>query len=84
MTLTNLIGIIAAVLSVTAFLPQVAKTVKTKSTKDLSLAMFAGLIIGIALWLTYGILKGAYPIIIANSIILVLASIVLAYKLKYK
>ncbi|MDH2916447.1 MAG: SemiSWEET transporter [Gallionella sp.] len=83
MELVELVGSLAAVLTTTAFIPQVWQVWRTKHTKDISLAMYALFTCGVALWLGYGILLGAWPIILANSITLMLAGSVLALKLKF-
>ncbi len=80
----TLIGFVAAVCTTVAFFPQVIKIIKTKQTKDIALGMYAIMIVGIGLWLLYGILLHKWPIIIANAITFVLASIILVYKLIYK
>lgn len=64
------IGIIAGALSCTTFLPQVIKTWKSKSTKDLSLVMFLIASVGTTLWLVYGILIHSISIIGTNIIVL--------------
>ncbi len=84
MSATNFIGILAGILTTSAFLPQVIKTVRTKSTKDISLVMFAVTSTGLLLWLLYGILAGAVPVIIANAVSLPLCLTILVYKLMYK
>ena len=53
---SEIVGMIAGALSCTTFLPQVIKTWKSKSTKDVSLTMFLIASLGTALWLVYGIL----------------------------
>ncbi len=77
------VGLLAAFCSTAAFLPQVIKTWRTRSTKDISLVMFTVLIIGILLWLTYGIIIRDIPLIIANTITLVFAGTILFFKLKH-
>ncbi len=79
----TLIGFVAAVCTTASFVPQVIKTFKTRHTADISLLMYAILAFGITMWLTYGILLKSPPIIFANSISLVLASIILALKIKH-
>ena len=69
------IGFCAAVLTTLGFLPQVIKTWRTRSTKDISLGMFMVLCVGIILWITYGVLRADTPLIIGNSVILALAGI---------
>jgi MtN3 and saliva related transmembrane protein len=75
------IGFAAATLATIAFLPQVIKTVQTRETKAISLPMYILFCTGVALWLTYGLLVGDMPLIIGNIVTLLLAGIVLSYKL---
>jgi MtN3 and saliva related transmembrane protein len=84
MNAANLIGILAGILTTSAFLPQVVKTIRTKSTKDISLWMFAVTSTGIFLWLLYGILTRAVPVIIANAVSLPLCLTILIFKLRYR
>jgi MtN3 and saliva related transmembrane protein len=77
------IGAIAATLTTCSFLPQVWRVWQTRHTKDISLAMYALFTVGVALWLAYGILLGAWPIVIANGITLLLAGTVLVLKLRF-
>ncbi len=77
------IGGIAATLTTCSFIPQVWRVWRTRHTKDISLLMYVSFTGGVALWLFYGILLGAWPIIIANSITLVLAGTVLTLKLRF-
>jgi MtN3 and saliva related transmembrane protein len=82
--LNDSIGIIAGTLTTIAFLPQVIHVLKTKSTEDISLMMYVVFITGIVFWLIYGILLGAWPVIIANVVTFILALIVLVMKLRYR
>ena len=77
------VGLLAGTLTTISFFPQVIKTIRTKETKDLSLAMYIVLAIGIFLWTTYGFLIKDIPVILANSISFILASIILFYKIRY-
>ena len=79
----TILGLVAAACTTVSFLPQVIKTIKTRHTKDLSLQMYSILALGITLWLIYGIILKNPPIIFANSISLVLASIILVLKIKH-
>ena len=79
----NLIGFIAAVCTTICFLPQLLKAWKTKSTKDVSLAMFILLIFGVLMWLIYGFLINSMPLIAANGLTLIIAIGILLLKLKY-
>jgi len=80
----TIIGLVAAVCTTISFLPQAIKVIKTKRTKDLSLAMYLTFSIGVFLWLVYGIMISELPVIIANAITLIFASTILVIKLKYK
>jgi MtN3 and saliva related transmembrane protein len=83
MTTQEWVGGIAATLTTCSFIPQVWKVWQTRHTKDISLLMYSLFTFGVGLWLLYGILLGAWPIIIANSITLLLAGTVLALKLRF-
>ena len=80
----TIIGLLAGTLTTIAFLPQVIKTWKTKSTKDISLGMFLTFCTGVLLWIIYGTLVKDIPVVIANIATLSLASTILWFKLKYK
>ncbi|WP_394974698.1 SemiSWEET family sugar transporter [uncultured Croceitalea sp.] len=80
----EIIGLIAAMLTTGAFVPQVYKVFKSKSTTDISLTMYTVLFIGLMLWLLYGIQKESFPIILANAITGLLVAAVIILKLKYK
>lgn len=83
MTLVDAIGYIAAMLTTAAFLPQVLKVWRSRSAKDLSLPALVTFIIGITLWLTYGLMVAEMPIIIANLVTLGLNLFLLRLKLRY-
>jgi len=84
MDIVQIIGIIAAILTTSSFLPQAIKVIKTKETKGISLRMYILFFLGVILWLIYGILTKDLPIIIANTVTVVLAGIILSMKIKYK
>lgn len=77
------VGSVAAVLTTSAFIPQVWQVWRTHHTKDISLGMYAIFTCGVVMWLAYGILLGSWPVIIANSITGCLAGIVLFMKLRF-
>ncbi|GHD60248.1 SemiSWEET transporter [Jeongeupia chitinilytica] len=77
------IGHVAGVCTTFAFLPQVVKVWRTRSVDDISLGMYSLFVFGVALWLLYGVVISSWPLIIPNSITLVLAGSVLAMKLRY-
>ena len=81
MNLTNSIGYIAAALTTASFIPQAWLTFRSRDVSGISLGMYSLFTLGIALWLGYGLMLGAWPIVIANTITFVLAAAILAMKL---
>ncbi len=84
MNIIDLIGTLAACLTTCSFLPQAIKTFRTKDVSGISLAMYGAFTCGVALWLIYGVLLGAWPIIIANAVTLSLALSIFLMKLRYR
>ena len=82
-TTTEAIGVVAAVLTTASFLPQVWHSFKTRDVSGISLGMYSVFTVGIALWLVYGLLIGAWPLILANGITLVFALAILVMKLRF-
>lgn len=80
----TLIGLAAGTLTTAAFIPQVIRTWRTRSTRDISLGMFVAFCVGIALWTVYGFLIDSIPVIITNSITFIFASIILALKIRHR
>lgn len=81
--LTDLIGYLAASLTTLAFVPQAWMTWRSRDVSGISLGMYSVFTVGVALWLAYGVLLGAWPLMLANCITLVLALFILAMKLRY-
>jgi MtN3 and saliva related transmembrane protein len=80
----KIVGYIAAASTTIAFLPQAIQTIKTKDTKAISLGMYILFTFGVLMWLIYGIFNKDWPIIIANAVTLMLAVVILFYKVRYK
>ena len=80
----EIIGLIAAICTTFAFIPQVMKVWKTKQTKDLSLRMYSVMFIGILPWLVYGIRIDSLSIILANVVTATLVGTILVYIIKRK
>lgn len=77
------IGYIAALLTTISFIPQALKVIKTRNTGSISLMMYLVLTVGLMLWITYGFIKDDLPIIIANSITVIFALLILYNKIKF-
>jgi MtN3 and saliva related transmembrane protein len=83
MLLQDFIGYLAATLTTCSFVPQALHTFRTRDVSGISLGMYSVFTGGIALWLVYGVLLGAWPIVAANAVTLALAGAILAMKLRY-
>lgn len=84
MKFTTTLGLVAGTLTTIAYLPQLIKTWKSKSADDISWSMLMILCLGIVLWLVYGIAVHDLPLIAANIVTLILASIILGLKVRYR
>lgn len=84
MSATEMIGLVAGVLSTGSFVPQVVKTLKTKDVSGISLFMYIAFCSGVFLWLVYGIINQQISIIAANGITLILSLMVLYLKIRYR
>jgi MtN3 and saliva related transmembrane protein len=78
------IGAVAATLTTSSFVPQVLHTFRTKDVSGISLGMYSAFTVGVGLWLVYGLLLDAWPIVIANAITVSLATCILVMKLRYR
>jgi MtN3 and saliva related transmembrane protein len=83
MPLLDYAGYAAALCTTSAYVPQVLRVWRTRSTGDISLRMFLVLVTGLSLWLTYGLWRGEWPLILANATTLILASTILYFKVKH-
>lgn len=83
MTILDLIGYLAGACIVGSMIPQMIKSWKTKSTKDISILRYAIYIVGVILWSYYSVAIRSNPMIISNSIALFFAFSILYMKIKY-
>ena len=81
MNLQDSVGYLAAALTTASFVPQTLLTLRTLDVSGISLAMYSAFTAGICLWLVYGLMLGQWPLIAANSVTLVLASVILGTKI---
>lgn len=80
----DILGYSAGAITSLTFLPQVIKTWKERSAKDISLLMFLIAALNEIMWVVYGILKNDWVIILTNAVVLVMSSTMIYFKLKYK
>lgn len=81
--LRETIGLIAGILTTLAFVPQVLRVWRTRSATDISLPAFASLVIGIVLWIVYGLLLDSVALLLANGVTLFLALGILVGKIRF-
>jgi MtN3 and saliva related transmembrane protein len=79
----DILGYSAGLLSTAALVPQVAKTLKEQSARDISLGMYVLFCAGVSLWLLYGLMIASWPVVVSNSVTLVLSGTVLVLKLRH-
>lgn len=80
----EIVGFIAAILTTSAFVPQVYKTWKTKDVEAISLTMFIVMFTGVLLWLIYGFYIDSLSMVIANIITSLLILTIIVLKMKHK
>lgn len=80
----EILGTLAGTLTAGSFLPQVVQIWRTRSTKDISLSMFVVYVLSTLLWIFYGFLIQAWPLMATNGAILVMAAYILVMKLNEK
>jgi MtN3 and saliva related transmembrane protein len=80
----KILGLMAGTITSITFIPQVLQIWKTKSAKDISILMLSLLIIGVSLWLAYGIVVKDIAIIYTNSMVLAMSLLMLYFKFRFK
>lgn len=83
MNTTQIVGILAGILTAISMLPQLIKILKEKKADDVSLKMLLVLLSGLVLWIAYGILRNDLPIIVTNSFSLLLNICVVILRIKF-
>lgn len=79
----DVIGYLGSFVGTIVMLPQIIKSIKTKSVDDVSWVMLWLYVINCALWLTYGVLMPSNPIILCNATALLIISAEIYIKIKY-
>ena len=77
------IGLLAAVITTAAYVPQTIKVLKEKHTKSLSLGMYLLITTGISLWFIYGVMLGSLSLMLANGITFLMALTILIMKIRH-
>ena len=76
-------GAVAATLTTAAFVPQALRTIRTRDTRAISLAMYMLFTVGVGFWFGYGVALHSWPMIVSNTITFALAATILVLKLRY-
>lgn len=79
-----MIGFIAAACTTFSFVPQAIQVIKSKDVSGISLGMYIFFVLGLFLWILHGIIVKDIALICSNVITIVLASVILFYKIKYR
>jgi MtN3 and saliva related transmembrane protein len=82
--MTDWVGIAAGVFTSASLLPQLIKLLREKKAQDISMFFLIALMIGLALWVWYGVMKNDIPIIATNSFSIVVNLLMIIYGMKYK
>ena len=77
------IGSLAAIITTLCWVPQAIRVIRTRETRAISLVAQVSLLVGIALWLVYGVLLGSQPLIWANIVTFVLVGTIVVLKVRY-
>ncbi|HLP02313.1 MAG TPA: SemiSWEET transporter [Opitutaceae bacterium] len=84
MKLIDFLGMSAATLTTGCFVPQVVRLWRTRNAEGISLVTFGAFSVGVALWLAYGVIMEAWPIILSNAITLVLAFAIIVLTVRFR
>ena len=83
MTTLDVLGLIATCFTTASFVPQVWRTWRTRDVSGISLVTYLVLTIGLALWLSYGLLKDDLPLVVANSVMVILTASITLMKIAF-
>ncbi len=78
-----MLGFIAGALITIAFVPQVWRLYSLKSAREISLPFSLMFFLGGVFWLSYGIVKDLFPVILWNSMAVTLVALMIYAKFKY-
>jgi MtN3 and saliva related transmembrane protein len=81
--LANAVGVLAALCSMSSFVPQILKIARERDASSVSLRMYVVTVSGFGLWIAYGWAIASWPVAVSNSVNLLLAAAILALKLRY-
>lgn len=83
MSIATPVGLAAALFTTSAFVPQVVRAWRTRSTRDLSYGTFVTYAVGLSMWLAYGMMIGDVPLMLSNGTTLLLALTIIGLKVRH-
>ena len=81
--LPEVVGFYAGLCSMVSFTPQLIKTWRERDARSISLRMYVVTVTGFSLWVTYGVMIGSWPVMLTNSVCLILSALILAMKWRF-
>ncbi len=78
----NTIAFLAAFFTMIGYLPQAIKTIKTRDTKGISFWMYFFSLVGVVLWLLFGIMISNVLIVLKNIAVIILGGVIFWIKVK--
>lgn len=78
------VGIVAGICTAVSLIPQIVRIVREKKSEDISFTYLSILLLGLALWVVYGILRDDVPVIVTNAVSVVINLVTVFVGLKYK
>ena len=79
----SVVGVAAAVFSMTSFIPQIVKILRERDASSVSTRMYLATVTGFALWIGYGMMIGSWPVAGSNLINLGLSGVILMLKFRF-
>jgi len=79
----NIVGTLAALCSMTSFVPQIVKIWRDRDASEISLRMYLITVTGFGLWIAYGVLTRSWPVAVSNTICLALSGAILMLKWRF-
>lgn len=83
MDFASYIGLTAGILIPVSFIPQIVRVFRLRSAREISVLFTLIQLLGLALWLAYGVMLGLLPVVVCNTVLTALVIMLLGAKLKY-
>ena len=77
------VGVLAGLCSLASFVPQIGKIIRTRAAESVSLRMLMATVAAFTLWTIYGLLLQSWPVVLSNSVCLLLALAIVGLRLRF-